>query len=46
MQLANPAFKFRFVQNKQGMGFMSKKGSVTDTDIILDGETIPYRNIV
>jgi len=46
MQLADPAFKFRYVQNKQGTGFMSKKGSVTDTDITLDGEAIPYRNIV
>ena len=45
MQLANPAFKFRYVQNKQGMGFMNKNGSVSDTAIMLDGETIPYRNI-
>jgi len=45
MQLANPVFKFRYVQNGQGMGFMTKNGSVSNTAITLDGETISYRNI-
>lgn len=46
MRTANLDFKFRYVQKGQGMGFMTKNGSVSDTAITLDGETIPYQSVV
>jgi len=46
MATANLDFKFRYVQNKQGMGFINKNGSISEAAIGLDGETIPFRNII
>jgi hypothetical protein len=39
-------FKYRFVQNGQAQGLGTGKGMATDTALILNGEAIPYRNIL
>lgn len=46
MQPANPDFKFRFVQNSQAVGLFASNGSASPTALTLDGETIPYQNIL
>ncbi len=39
-------FKFRFVQNGQAQGLGSGKGVATGISLILNGEELPYRNIL
>jgi len=46
MQPSNLDFKYRFVQNRQAVGLLANSGAASDTTITLDGETIPYRNIL
>ncbi len=39
-------FKFRFVQNRQAKGLRSKKGLASESALVLDGEQIPYGDVL
>jgi hypothetical protein len=46
MQPAKLDFKFRYVQNRQATGLFARNGSVSESAISLDGESIPFKNIL